>query len=201
MNENNSQTYTLVLANLLRQWRRSMRLSVYAIAKAINAKQNTIARFEQGRGGISLETGLRYLEFADNHPSRPAIMKEFLALIRQKRRQNELTSYERELTKRQAHEDTINSMERHLVEGRVAARLNKEHDEEKQKLIDSRNALETELRTRNDEVAQLKQQLSDAAEQHRKELEQARRDAAQEALAKRDSEGFFRKMKRAIGNE
>lgn len=67
--------FTRVLAASLKEWRIANGISVYAIAKAIGAHQNTIARLEQGEGGISLETGLRYIEFIESHPSRPAFIR------------------------------------------------------------------------------------------------------------------------------
>ncbi|WP_455633966.1 hypothetical protein [Parabacteroides sp.] len=73
--------YTTVLATLLKEWREQNLVTAYAVAKAINASSHTITRFEQLKGGVSLEVGLRYLEFAETHISHPNIFGKFQDII------------------------------------------------------------------------------------------------------------------------
>lgn len=92
--------YTTVLATLLKEWREQNLVTVYAVAKAINASPHTITRFEQLKGGVSFEFGLRYLEFAETHVSHPDIFRKFQAVIVNHKTETERQQYGTELKHR-----------------------------------------------------------------------------------------------------
>ena len=92
--------YTTVLATLLKEWREQNLVTVYAVAKAINASHHTITRFEQLKGGVSLEVGLRYLEYAEAHITHPDIFGKFCATIVKHKTEEEQQLYITELKHR-----------------------------------------------------------------------------------------------------
>ena len=146
---------TTVLATLLKEWREQNLLTVYAVAKAINASPHTITRFEQLKGGVSLEVGLRYLEFAETHVSHPDIFGRFPAIIVKYKTEEEQQLYITELKHRRHVTAQREQEERRQREERVrksvAEELQEEHslkihllNDEKQKLVDKITWLEQE---------------------------------------------------------
>lgn len=147
--------YTTVLATLLKEWREQNLVTVYAVAKAINASPHTITRFEQLKGGVSLEVGLRYLEFAETHVSHPNIFGKFQAVIVNHKTEEKLQLYVTEL-KHRKHVTTQREQEgrrrrEERIRKSVADELQKEQNskihllnDEYQKLVDKITQLEQE---------------------------------------------------------
>lgn len=109
--------YTTILATLLKEWREQNRISVYAVAKVINASPHTIRRFEQLQGGISLEVGLRYLEYAETHISHPDIFGKFnVAIARYKTEEGQQTYFVELKYKKQMEEKKEQEEHRYMEE-------------------------------------------------------------------------------------
>lgn len=111
-----SSFYTTILATLLRKWREQNHITVYSVAKAINASPHTITRFEHLKGGVSLEVGLRYLEYADTHISHPNIFEKYHAAIVQHKTEEEQQIY---LTE-QKHKAQLLIDEKQMLTDRIA---------------------------------------------------------------------------------
>lgn len=147
--------YTTVLATLLKEWREKNLVTVYAVAKAINTSPHTITRFEQFQGGVSLEVGLRYLEFAETHVSHPDIFRKFRTAIVYYKTEEEQQLYVTELKQRnhdvrQKEEEKRRQREERIRKS-VVDELQKEHNskihllnDEYQKLVDKITQLEHE---------------------------------------------------------
>lgn len=83
--------YSTALAKVLKQWREDFGYNVNFIAKKLDANPHTIARFESGKGGVSLELGLKYLDFASSRMPSNAIWRQYLSALKTtKEEQNNL---------------------------------------------------------------------------------------------------------------
>lgn len=147
--------YTTVLATLLKEWREQNLVTVYAVAKAINASSHTITRFEQLKGGVSLEVGLRYLEFAETHISHPNIFGKFQDIIVNHKTEEEQQQYVTEL-KHRSHVTTQREQEERRqreerIRESVVEELQKEHSSKIQILNDKNRML-------TDKITQLEQE-------------------------------------------
>ena len=188
MKTSNKQSiiFTRVLAASLKEWRIANGLSVYAIAKAIGAHQNTIARLEQGEGGISLETGLRYIEFIESHPSRPAFMRSLHLEFTKFKDPEVQRLYLEDCEKAKASAQKKSEDERRRQEDRLRSAITAELSV----------AYEQKLQVLTEEKNHLLQRINELNSLHEREKENAIQKAIEDYGKKRKAQSFAAKTKR-----
>lgn len=150
-----SSFYMTILATLLRDWREQNHITVYAVAKAINASPHTISRFEQFKGGVSLEVGLRYLEYAESHISNPCVYEKYRKLITQDKTQEEQRLYIAE----QKRMEQLAKQREEKEQKQMEERIRKSISEEMQNKYNSDiRLLDDERQMLTDKIAQLEQE-------------------------------------------
>lgn len=98
MKQKKPQIYTVTMAQLLMDWRTSQGISRYEVSKNTGVNINTVKRLEEGEGGVTFEDGFRYFVYAENHKSKPNLMKKFreaMASISPNRSRQALSSHNR----------------------------------------------------------------------------------------------------------
>lgn len=147
-----SSFYTTILATLLREWREQNHITVYSVAKAINASPHTITRFEQLKGGVSLEVGFRYLEYAEAHISHPAIFCKFRTALTKYKVTEEQQIYIDEQKQKQQCDKKKRDEERKCIEDAIRKYVTEELQNEHYSNI---QRLNNETQKLSDRIASL----------------------------------------------
>ena len=180
MKQKKPQIYTVTMAQLLMDWRTSQGISRYEVSKNTGVNINTVKRLEEGEGGVTFEDGFRYFVYAENHKSKPNLMKKFREAMASYQSEQEQASVVIAQQKQRRLENLRSDFERRKIENTTRQSVQMEMSEKLTSMTTEHDAkikkLETEL------LVQKEQQ--EVAERHSKELEEAKRQGAEEEQQK-----------------
>ena len=199
MTNRRTQFYTAVMAQLLMEWRISQGLSRYHIAMATGMNQNTVKRFEEGLGGVSFEDGFRYVMYAESHKSKPNIMRKFreaIAACQDEEEQERLVKARQKQTaygqwQRQSELLAVATETREAVQKEMAEL----HTSETTRLEAEKAELAALLQSERDRITAMEKDQQVTTEQHKKELEEAKRKGAEEAQQEFRNKSFLERIK------
>ena len=187
------------MAQLLMEWRISQGLSRYHIAMATGMNQNTVKRFEDGLGGVSFEDGFRYVMYAESHKSKPNIMRKFREAIAACQDEEEQERLVKARQKQAAYGQRQRQNELLAVATETREAVRKEmaelHTSETTRLEAENATLAAQLQSERDRIAALQKDQQATAEQHKKELEEAKRKGAEEAQQEFRNKSFLERIK------
>lgn len=173
------------MAQLLMNWRTSQGISRYEVAKRTGIHINTVKRLEEGEGGISFEDGLRYFLYAESHKSKPNLLKKFREAMATYQSELDMANVLMAQQKQREAEANRKASERHHIEQSTRQTVQMEMSKQLTSLTTQYNAhtdrLEAELKTTRDQITALQREQQTIAERHKKELENAKRQGAEEA--------------------
>ena len=188
MKQKKPQIYTVTMAQLLMDWRTSQGISRYEVAKSTGMNINTVKRLEEGEGGVTFEDGFRYFVYAENHKSKPNLMKKFREAMASYQSEQEQANVVIAQQKQRKLENLRSDFERRKIENTTRQSVQMEMSEKLTSLTTKHDAktkeLETELQEARDQIAAMQKEQQEVAEKHTKELADARRQGAEEEQQK-----------------
>lgn len=188
MKQKKPQIYTVTMAQLLMDWRTSQGISRYEVSKNTGVNINTVKRLEEGEGGVTFEDGFRYFVYAENHKSKPNLMKKFREAMASYQSEQEQASVVIAQQKQRRLENLRSDFERRKIENTTRQSVQMEMSEKLTSMTTEHDAnikkLETELLEARDQIAAMQKEQQEVAERHSKELEEAKRQGAEEEQQK-----------------
>lgn len=181
------------------EWRTAQGLSRYHIAMATGMNQNTVKRFEEGLGGVSFEDGFRYVMYAESHKSRPNIIKKFREAIAACQDEEEQERLVKARQKQTAYGQWQRKSELLAVATETREAVQKEmaelHTSETTRLEAEKASLASQLQSERERIAAMEKDQQSTAEQHKKEIDEARRKGAEEAQQEFRNKSFLERIK------
>ena len=188
MRQKKPQIYTVTMAQLLMGWRTSQGISRYEVAKNTGVNINTVKRLEEGEGGVTFEDGFRYFVYAENHKSKPNLIRKFREAMASYQSEQEQANVVFAQQKQRRLENFRSDFERRKIENTTRQAIQMEMSEKLTSMTTEHDAktkeLETELQEARDQIAAMQKEQQEVAEKHTKELADARRQGAEEEQQK-----------------
>jgi len=200
MKQKKPQIYTVTMAKLLMDWRISQGISRYEVAKSTGMNINTVKRLEEGEGGITFEDGFRYFMYAESHKSKPNLMRKFREAMASYQSEQEQANVVFAQQKQRRSESLRKEFDRRKIENTTRQSIQMEMSEKITSLTNEHDAktkeLETELQEARDQIAAMQKEQQEVAERHTKELEEAKRQGAEEEQQKFANMSWLKRIQR-----